>query len=378
MVLGWASLITFFGMLFAGWHYSIWLAFLLPAVGVAFYLQRRVHAVLQHVEKRGQDLGLLSSVLARLEKATFSCARLKELRGLLDGAVPPSQQIARLGNLLDLLVARRNQVFAPFALLLLWGTQCAFALERWRSRSGPAVGGWIQVVGQFDALCALATFAYENPADPFPEVVSGPACYDGEGLGHPLVPGGIRNDLKLGDELRLLIVSGSNMSGKSTFLRSIGINLVLALAGAPVKAKRLRLTPFVLGTTLRVQDSLQEGRSRFYAEIQRVRLVVELSRGPIPLLFLIDEIFAGTNSHDRCQGAGAVIRGLVEAGAIGLVTTHDLALTQIADDLGARAANVHFTDELANGEMKFDYRLRPGVVRHSNALELMRAVGLKV
>ena len=176
----------------------------------------------------------------------------------------------------------------------------------------------------------------------------------------------------------MLIVSGSNMSGKSTFLRTVGINAVLALAGAPVRARRLRISPLAIGATLRIQDSLQEGRSRFYAEILRVRQVVDLSRGPVPLLFLLDEIFAGTNSHDRRQGAEAVVRGLVEAGAIGLVTTHDLSLTQIAEVLGSRAANVHFADHFENDVMTFDFRLREGVVKNSNALALMRAVGLKV
>jgi DNA mismatch repair ATPase MutS len=168
------------------------------------------------------------------------------------------------------------------------------------------------------------------------------------------------------------------MSGKSTFLRTVGINAVLALAGGPVRARRLRLAPLAIGATLRIQDSLQEGRSRFQTELRRVRQVVDLTRGLPPVLFLFDEIFAGTNSHDRRQGAEAVVRGLVEAGAIGLVTTHDLALAHIAEQLGGRGANVHFADHLENGEMTFDYRLHPGVVQKSNALALMRAVGLKV
>jgi DNA mismatch repair ATPase MutS len=168
------------------------------------------------------------------------------------------------------------------------------------------------------------------------------------------------------------------MSGKSTFLRTVGVNAVLALAGAPVRACRVRIAPVAVGATLRIQDSLQAGRSRFYAEILRVRQVVDLSRGPIPLLFLLDEIFAGTNSHDRRLGAEAVVRGLVETGALGLVTTHDLSLTQIVEQLGGRGANVHFADHFENGVMTFDYRLHPGVVRNSNALALMRAVGLKV
>ena len=180
----------------------------------------------------------------------------------------------------------------------------------------------------------------------------------------------MRNDVVLGQAPSVLIVSGSNMSGKSTLLRTVGINAALALAAAPVRAERLTLTPLAVGATLRIQDSLQAGKSRFYAEITRVRMLVDRSRGPLPLLFLFDELFHGTNSHDRCVGAESVVRGLMRHGAIGLVTTHDLALAQIADNLAPQAANVHFEDRLVDGQLLFDYRMRPGVVEHSNALAL--------
>jgi len=174
------------------------------------------------------------------------------------------------------------------------------------------------------------------------------------------------------------VVSGSNMSGKSTLLRSVGTNALLALAGAPVCAQRLRVSPLTLGASIRIQDSLETGSSRFYAEITRIRRLVERASQERPLLFLLDEILAGTNSHDRRIGAEAVVRGFVERAAIGLVTTHDLALARIADDLSPRAANVHFEDQLFDGRICFDFRLRPGVVQKSNALALMRAVGLDV
>jgi hypothetical protein len=362
---------------------------LMVQLSFAGWLQRRVQRVLAAVERRGRDLALLSNVLARLERATFKAPRLCELRTALDTtahpgggrAVAPSERIAQLGNLLDLLNSRRNQLFLPLACLLMWGTQMAYAIESWRAIAGPAIARWLAVVGEFEALCSLACYAYENSGDPFPDLVTeGAVCYDGEQMGHPLLPRSrcVRNDLRLTDGLRVLIVSGSNMSGKSTFLRTVGVNAVLALAGAPVRASRLRLTPLAIGATLRIQDSLQAGRSRFYAEILRVRQIVDLTRGPLPLLFLLDEIFAGTNSHDRRLGAESVVRGLVQAGALGLVTTHDLSLTHIAEQLGSRAANVHFADHFENGVMTFDYRLQPGVVQHSNALALMRAVGLEV
>jgi len=175
-----------------------------------------------------------------------------------------------------------------------------------------------------------------------------------------------------------MIVSGSNMSGKSTLLRTVGTNVVLAQAGAPVRARRLRISPLALGASIRVSDSLQGGTSRFYAEITRLHQIMELATGGLAVLFLLDELLHGTNSHDRRIGAEAIVRGLVERGAIGLLTTHDLALAHIAEALAPRAANVHFEDHLENGRMSFDYRLRAGVVEKSNALELMRSVGLEV
>jgi len=294
--------------------------------------------------------------------------------------MPASRRIAQLGRLADWLEAQHNPFFALFAPLLLWTTQLAFAIEAWRATAGSAIARWFDVVGEFEALCALAGYAYENPLDPFPEVVSERPCFAGEALGHPLmgVNQCVRNDVCLGGELRLLVVSGSNMSGKSTLLRTVGINAVLALAGGPVRARRLRISPLVVGATLRVQDSLHAGRSRFYAEIIRIRQFLDMAKGSPPLLFLLDEFLLGTNSHDRRLGAEAVIRSLLDCGAIGLITTHDLALAEIADRLAPRAANVHFEDQFEDRTLTFDYRMRPGIVTTSNALALMRATGIEV
>ena len=371
------------GTFFDSWGSLPLLVLILTELAVVGTLMGRARRVLSDIQRRARDLSMLAGVLARLERATFTSARLVALHVELNGegsAGRPSQQIARLSTLIDVLESRRNQFFAPIAYLMLWGTQLAYALEGWRALSGPSIGRWLTILGQFEALGALAGYAYENPEDPFPEIIDQGPCYEAEALAHPLLPHGkcVPNDLRLGDEARVLIVSGSNMSGKSTFLRTVGINAVLALAGAPVRARRLRISPLSIGATLRIQDSLQAGHSRFYAEVLRVRQVVGLSRGPIPLLFLLDEIFAGTNSHDRRLGAEAVVKGLVAAGAIGLVTTHDLTLTRIIDELAGRGANVHFADTFENDVMTFDYRLRPGVVQNSNALALMRAVGLEV
>jgi DNA mismatch repair ATPase MutS len=254
------------------------------------------------------------------------------------------------------------------------------SIELWRQHSGPAVARWLAAIGEIEALSSIAGYAFEHPDDPFPELVDDGAYFDAEQLGHPLIPRtqNVRTDLLLGSKPTVLIVSGSNMSGKSTLLRSVGTNTVLALAGAPVRARRLRLSPLQVGASIRIQDSLQAGASRFYAEITRLHQIVDLTKGPLRVLFLLDEILHGTNSHDRLIGAEGVVRGLVQRGAIGLVTTHDLALTKIVDELRDRAANVHFEDHLEAGKMTFDYILRPGVLQKSNALELMRSVGLEI
>ena len=351
------------------------------AAVIGLLLRTRVRAVVKDVDRPGRELELLTALLARVEREPIAAPRLTALRAALDTAgEAPSRRIARLERLVTLLDARRNQLFAALAPLLLWQTQCALAIEAWRAVSGPAIARWCEALADFEALAALSGYAYEHPHDPYPELVDGAARYEGEGLGHPLLPAArcVRNDVRLGPDCAALVISGSNMSGKSTLLRTIGVNAVLAQAGAPVCAARLRLTPLAVGTSMRVADSLQAGTSRFYAEIQRLKQLVDLARGRLPLCFLLDEILHGTNSHDRRLGAEAVVRGLVERGAIGCVTTHDLSLAHIADSLAPRAANVHFADHLEHGEMRFDYRMQPGVVQHSNALALMRAVGLEV
>ncbi len=350
------------------------IALLLEGV-LAWQLRPIVREVTGALVGKAADLRLLAAILTRLEGARFSAPRLRQITAALQGqGQPASRAVLRLARLAD----RLN--LAPLVFFLLGTTRTALAVVAWRQQWGRDLARWRTAVGEFEALVALATYAFENPADPFPELVADGPCFEAEELGHPLLPPDrcVRNDLSLTGDLRLLVVSGSNMAGKSTLLRSVGVNAVLAQAGAPVRAGRLRLSACVVGATLRVQDSLQAGRSRFYAEILRVRQLLKLAGGTPPLLFVLDELFQGTNSHDRRIGAEAVVRSLIDAGALGLITTHDLALTEIADLLGPRAANVHFEDQFEGGLMTFDYRLRPGVVPRSNALALMRAVGICV
>ena len=338
--------------------------------------------VVRDVANPAQELRLIALLLERLELEPFESPALAALRGrlLVDGK-PATQQIQRLVRLVDRLDWARNLFFRPIAAALVWMPQFAIAIESWRIRYGPHVAGWVAAIGEFEAMGSLACFAYERPDAAFPELAESPEpLYEAEALAHPLIPkaAAVPNNVVLGGDTRLWIVSGSNMSGKSTLLRAVGLSVVLAWAGAPVTAGRLKLSRLHLGASTRTSDSVIDHRSRFYAEISRLKDIVDLARSGRPLLFLLDELLSGTNSHDRRLGAQALLTGLLESGAIGLATTHDLALAEIAEHLSGRARNVHFEDQLEGGEIRFDYRLRPGVVARGNALELMRAVGLNV
>lgn len=320
----------------------------------------------------------LAAALERLEREPVEAPLLRALRAELG---PDRATASRALRALERTVWRFEQMRNPMLAIplgiLLWGPIGALAIQAWRARHADDLPRWLDALGALEALASLARFAYEHPGFVFPDLETGPARFEAEALGHPLIPGAARicNDAALGPECAILLVSGSNMSGKSTFLRSVGVNAVLALAGAPVCAARLRLTPLRVGATMHVQDSVQDGASRFYAELRRVKRLVDAPPEP-PVLFLLDELLHGTNSRDRLAGAEALLGRLLRRGGIGLATTHDLALTRLADTLPAPARNAHFVDDFADGALRFDYRLRPGVVQHSNALQLMASLGL--
>jgi hypothetical protein len=343
---------------------------------------RRIRALGRTADEAASGLAILSQVLAIIEQERFDSPLLAEIRRRLDTqGLSPSWQIARLQNLINYLNnSLRNQFFAPIALVLGLPVHLVHAIEVWRAEVGPHIPDWLRAVGEFEALACLSGYTYERPECPFPQALDEGTCFEANALGHPLIPKAhrITNDLRLDDRTQLIVISGSNMSGKSTMLRTIGINLVLAQAGGPVCATRLSTSVFQLGTAMRIHDSLQSGESLFYAAVSRLKAVIELKKTGAPLFFLFDEILQGTNSHDRLVGSEGVLRALVSRGAIGLVTTHDLALTEMVDRLDSKAVNFHFEDSLVDGKMTFDYRIRAGVVRKSNALEIMRLMGLDV
>ena len=355
-------------------------------IELLFYarLIQNIRHIARGAEDAGSGLAILGQVLELLEREQFTSPNMKRLRALLDvEGHPPSWQINKLRNQIQNLSAcLQNQFFAPIAFVLGVPVHIAHHVEMWREQVGPHIPDWLAAVGEIEALSSLSGYAFEHPQDIFPVLTdeSEGSCFEAVELGHPLISGGkcIRNDVHIHRDLPLLMVSGSNMSGKSTLLRTIGISAVLAWCGAPVRASQLRISRVQVGTEMRIHDSLQQGVSLFYTAISRLKTVVELASKTPTLLFLLDEILQGTNSHDRRVGAEGIIRQLIERGAFGLVTTHDLALTRIVEAFHGGASNIHFEDHLINGKMYFDHRIRTGVVRKSNALELMRMIGLEV
>ena len=343
----------------------------------------KLRALFDGLDHACRNLASLAAILRVLEDERFVSPRLQAAHErLFSNGLRASASIARLGMLCDWEESRHNMMVLPLELMLLYSLHVALALQRWRERYAGNIVKWVDSVGEFEALSSLGTYAFEHPEDRFATIPGGsekPGFLHARGLGHPLLParGCVRNDVNLGQENQVLLVSGSNMSGKSTLLRAVGINTVMAMMGAPVRAEEFSISQVTLGSSMRISDSLQRGVSHFYAEIKRIRQVVDLSRSG-PLLFLFDEILQGTNSHDRRIGAEGILRTLLQNGSIGLVTTHDLVLTSLEQLFPRQIANVHFQEKLESGALSFDYQLRHGAVTTSNGLELMKSIGLDV
>ena len=374
----------------AGIVYYVETAMLWPLLSVMVveavvlaWLRRKAHSVIEKVDCNAEGLLLFSEILERLEREPFASPRLQALAAELNGEnEPASRAIRKFARIVYWIDASDGVLAKMSELPFLYSVQVGMAAEAWQRRWGAKVRRWAELTGEMEALLSLAAYSYEHPADPFPEFVDakdGVGFFDGEELGHPLIAAEkcVRNSVRLDAQTRVLLVSGSNMSGKSTFLRVVGINTMLAMAGAPIRGARLRLTALKIGTRIRSTDSLQEGRSSFFTEILHIRKVFDAANGSVPMVFLFDELLEGTNSKDRRIGAEGLIKGLLKRRAIGIVTTHDLALTEIAVAVGNVLRNMHFEDQVVDAQMRFDYKLRDGVVEKSNALELMRLIGLE-
>jgi ABC-type multidrug transport system fused ATPase/permease subunit len=345
-------------------------------------LRARLQPTIEATGKRSAELARYGSMLALLERADFKSPALRAIRdSLRSTGATASVEIAKLSHLVSWLDARQNGAFRTIiGPALLWDLHWVAAIQSWQRRVGPAARTWLDCVGRTEALASLATFSFEHPNYAMPEIDENPLVFDAKGLGHPLLEGDRRvvNDVQFEGPGTALLVTGSNMSGKSTLLRAIGVAAVLAMAGAPVCAGRLRIGQCTVRTSMRVSDSLRDGISRFYAELLKLKGVVESARSGAPVLFLLDEILHGTNSRERHIGARSILRTLLAHGATGAVSTHDLALADLEQATGQKVRNVHFEEQVVEGKMTFDYLLRGGVVRSGNALQWMRQVGLEV
>ena len=358
-----------------------WVLPLLLEVLLTLATARGVASVWRRVSSPGEKLLSFEDLFAAVEKLDPQCPRLRSLfeRLKVEGA-PPSTQMRRLGRILGYLAAREQPLFhLPLNVILLWDLHFAHALERWRASSGPKLRGWFEALGELESFSSFAGFSYENPGYAFASLEAGAARLNACGLGHPLLSAKARvvNDVLLPAPGSVLLVTGSNMAGKTTLLRTLGVNAVLALAGAPVCARSLSLTLLSVTTSMRVQDSLARGLSFFYAELQRLKGVLDRCQAQ-PSLFLLAEVLQGTNTAERQAASRAIVKKLVEIGALGAIATHDVALTALEAETAGKVRNVHFTDRIENGEMTFDYLLKDGVVSTTNALELLKRVGIDI
>jgi len=309
----------------------------------------------------------------------FEHPMLKALQaGLAPEGKKVSERLERVAKLLGLFELKLSGNMHPIInALTLWDAHVSFRVERWRVSDGKGVRGWFDALATLEALSSFAGYAYEHPDAVFPEVVDGPARFEAKDLGHPLLENPVLNDVSLPSPGHALVITGSNMSGKTTLMRAMGLNTVMALAGLPVCAKSLKVSRLTVMTSMRLADSLERGVSYFYAEVQRIRsLLTTAGEKKDACLFLLDELFMGTNTRERQIASRQLLLKLLDTGAIGAVTTHDLTLCELSKERPEQVKNVHFRDQITDGEMTFDYRLRDGVVETSNALEVLRRAGV--
>lgn len=390
-----------------------WIVTLVVQLVVALRTGAMTERALAAASSREEPLGRFAPLFARIEGTSFEAPLLERCRAALlpakDETASASQAMSRLQTILGFADLRHaGIVHLLINLFTLWDVWCAVSIERWRARHGKRIRVWIEALSTLEALASLAAFAYEHPDYAYPEVSDGAPRFAAKHLAHPLLPrakrvansvafgvedgetsgvraaseldetSGVRLPAALAPCPQALLITGSNMSGKSTLLRSVGTNAVLALAGAPVCASELSMTTLDVRTSMRITDSLEQGVSHFYAELSRLKEITVAADAGSPVMFLLDEILHGTNSRERQIGAKAVVKHLLAKGAIGAVSSHDLGLAALEEETTGTVRNAHFEEHVEDGKMAFDYRLKTGVVTTTNALRLMRVVGLPV
>ena len=363
---------------------TLWAAPLTAGVVLSFVRATRIHGTFDRAGAGERALARYAAIFAHAEAGPRTGDRLSAIaERLTGGGVAAHRCMRRLNRILGFAELRTGAAILHFPIqaLTLWDFHVAFALDRWRADAGARVRDWVQAVGELDALASLAALAYDNPSWCMPVLADAPLL-EATALGHPLLPDGRRvgNDVAVGPPGTVVLITGSNMSGKSTLLRAIGLNVVLAHAGGPACASALSVPLVDLQASIRVQDSLELGLSYFMAALARLKAIVDAAEHPRDgrvVLYLLDEILQGTNSLERGIAVRGITRHLLEAGAIGALTTHDLAVAA-EPPLDTAARLVHFTETVdEDGRMSFDYRLRPGLATSRNALRLMQLIGIR-
>ena len=352
---------------------------LIAQAGIGLALMRRVRVHIKTFLSLVGDVVVLRQGIELVDRQEFHSAKLRDLvERLRQGRAAVT--IRKLERRLVAIERREDVVLYGFSLWLSAGTQLVLSIERWRARHQSDFEDWLDAWAEFEALNALACYSWEHPDYVFPELLEGEATFEAKGLGHPLLPRDhcVGNDVALNGSTAFYVVSGSNMAGKSTFLRAVGLNAVLASAGAPVRALSARTAVFRVCASIAINDSLQEGKSKFVAEVERLRESIRATGERGPVLFLIDEVLSGTNSRDRRIAAEALIGALVAGGAVGALSTHDLALTEIAENPELRGINIHMQSEDPDQPLVFDFRVKPGISRQTNALAIVRLMGISV
>lgn len=349
---------------------------------IAFSISKLVLPAHAKLSKIAPELQTLSSSIAWIEMANFNSNYLLQLKKIFDQPhSKASQQIKGLTRILERLDYRLNfVVFIPLNTFLFWDLQQVFALETWKENNKQTISDWYKGLAEMEAIATLGNLTFNHPHWVFPVFSGQEAVFESTELGHPLIPPGkrVNNSFSTAGINRVNLVTGSNMAGKSTFLRSIGVNMVLAMAGAPVCATYLRLSPMKVMSSMRISDNLEESTSTFYAELKKLKEIIEAVNNNEKIFLLLDEILRGTNSADRHTGSMALIKQLIHNNAAGLLATHDLELAKMAEQYPSNIENYHFDVQVANDELYFDYKLKRGICSSMNASILMKKIGIEL
>jgi hypothetical protein len=349
---------------------------------ISIVLSRNTIKPYIHLSGIVKEISTLHQLMDWMESGSFSSAHFKQLqRDVRTGDTRASAEIRRLKVILDRFDIRLNIAgLLFFNVFLLWDVRQMIALNEWRNRNRALTAQWFSTIAEMEVLHSLATLRFNNPAWVFPVFRETHFTLNCKDLGHPLIPGDVRvsNDFSLNGVPKIGLITGSNMAGKSTFLRSLGVNTILAQAGAPVCATYFELSPVHLISSMRIADNLAENTSTFYAELKKLKAIIEAVNRHEPIFILLDEILRGTNSLDRHTGSEALVRQLIREQAIAVIATHDVELAALEQQFPSAIDNYHFDVQVAGEELYFDYRLKQGVCTSLNASILMKKIGIEL